>query len=316
MKYIRLFLLALIPLLMLSSSRAVLAQSSAIPNELLSIEEEAEDSTNEADLTEATMSATITPSPEPTPTPRPDITQTTEETIEPLVTLLNSQDLGPPLPFNPVKYAIRFAVNQGIPANTIILLLLLPGLATFIAAARHIIGLRGFGIFLPAALSVVFLAIGPVVGLILFMVIVLSSLATRMGLRKSKVKLQYLPRMALILWFVVIGVLGLLFVAPIIRLPDFTNISIFPVLILVLLAEDFSKVQLGKSARTAVTLASETIILALLSYIMLIMQPLREYVLLHPEVFLAVILVVDVLLGKYIGLRFIEYWRYRKLITE
>ncbi len=120
----------------------------------------------------------------------------------------------------------------------------------------------------------------------------------------------------MILWFVVLGVIGILVLAPIINLPNFANISIFPVLILVLLAEDFSKVQLGKSARTAVSLASETIILSLFSYIILTLQPLREYALLHPEVWLLTVFVADILLGKYIGLRFIEYWRYRKLITE
>ena len=268
------------------------------------------------DSGEATVSATAEPLPTPSPTPRPDITQTTEESTEPFQAVLESQELGPALPFNIFKYAIRFAVDEGIPANTIVLLLLLPGIATFIAAARHIVGLRGFGIFLPAALSVVFLAIGPVVGLVLFIAIVLASLVTRMVLRRMKIKLQYLPRMALILWVVVIGVLLILFLAPLLTLADFENVSIFPVLILVLLAEDFSKVQLGKSARTAVTLASETIILGLLSYIILVTQPLREFAILHPEILLLVLLVVDVLLGKYIGLRFIEYWRYRKLIND
>src|SRR3989344_4443492 len=310
MKRVSLLLIPVVVVFLLSPL-VVYGQTPSVPNELL----KSDALTNEAtETSEATVSATTEPS--PAPTPRPDITQTTEETIEPLAALLNSQQLGAPLPFNFFKYAIRYAVNEGIPANTIVLLLLLPAIATFIAAARHIIGLRGFGIFLPAALSVVFLAIGPVVGLILFLVIVMASLLTRMVLRRLKVKLQYLPRMALILWFVVIGVLVLLFMAPVVNLPDFSNISIFPVLILVLLAEDFSKVQLGKSARTAVSLASETIILALLSYIILVTQPLREYALLHPEALLTLVLIIDVLLGKYIGLRFIEYWKYRKLIAS
>lgn len=302
-------ILAIISSIAVFAPARVSAQNSSVPNELMKREELTQEAT---DSPEASVSATT----EPVSTPRPDITQTTEESTEPLTALLNSQELGPVLPFNLIKYAIRYAVNSGIPANTVVLLLLLPAIATFIAAARHIIGLRGFGIFLPAALSVVFLATGPVVGLALFLVIVLSSLATRMVLRKLKVKLQYLPRMAMILWFVVLGVLAMLFIAPFLNISDFGNVSIFPVLILVLLAEDFSKVQLGKSVNTAVSLASETIILALLSYIMLVTPILREYALLHPELLLLVVLIADILLGKYIGLRFIEYWRYRKLISE
>jgi hypothetical protein len=229
--------------------------------------------------------------------------------------LLEKQALGPVWPTNPIKYAIRGALAAGVPANTIVLLLLLPLVAAVIAAARHLIGIRGFGIFLPAALSVVFVATGPVVGIVLFLVIVTVSTGVRMSLRKLKIKLQYLPRMALLLLFVVIGVLGVLFVTPVIKQPDLTSVSIFPVLILVLLAEDFSRIQLGKSASVAVTLTTETLILSLVSYIFLTLKPLQEFAFLNPEIFLLMILAFDFALGKYVGLRFIEFWRFRRLIS-
>jgi hypothetical protein len=251
----------------------------------------------------------------PTPTPRPDITQKTEETVEPLVELLNEQELGSVWPANPLKYAIRAAIGTGVPANTIVLLILLTVVATVIAASRHLIGLRGFGIFLPTALSVVFVAIGPVVGIGLFLVIVITTTLVRMILRKTKIKLQYLPRMALLMSFAVVGVLGTLFMAPVIQRSDFANVSIFPVLLLVLLAEDFSRVQLGKSAKTAVNITTETLILALGSYILLTLEPVREFALLNPEATLLSVLVFNFFMGKYVGLRLVEIWRFRKLIT-
>jgi hypothetical protein len=245
-----------------------------------------------------------------------DLTQETESTVEPLRKLLDEQELGPMLPKNPIKYAIRGAINHGVPPNTIVLLLLLPGVAALIAAARHLVGIRGFGIFLPAALSVVFVATGPVVGIGLFLIIVIVSTLTRIVLRRSKIKLQYLPRMALLLHFVVLGILVVLFSAPLIKNPDITNVSIFPVLILVLLAEDFSRVQLGKSARVAVNLTSETLILALVSYIFLTLESVQEFALLNPESWMISIAVIDFLLGRYVGLRFLEFWKFRKLITS
>lgn len=248
------------------------------------------------------------------PSPRPDLTQKTEETVGPLEKLLDEQELGPIWPTNPIKYAIRSAVAVGVPANTIVLLLLLPVVAAVIAATRHLIGIRGFGIFLPAALSVVFLATGPIVGLVLFLVIVVISTTLRFILRRAKIKLQYLPRMALLLLFVVMGVLAVLFAAPIIKQSNLTNVSIFPVLVLVLLAEDFSKVQIGKSAKTAINLTTETLILSLASYAFLTLKPLQEYALLNPEILLLSVAVFDFLIGKYVGLRFIEFWRFRKLI--
>lgn len=229
--------------------------------------------------------------------------------------VLQNQELGSVF-LNPLKYAIRGAVMAGVPANTIILLLLLPVVALFIAAARHVIGLRGYGIFLPAALSVVFVAIGPLVGVVLFLVIVTYSVSIRFFLRKSKIRLQYLPRMALVLWFVVLGVLSVLFIAPVTRIEGLTNVSIFPVLVLVLLAEDFSKIQLGKSARTAVTMATETVALSLISYYFLTLESVRSFAILHPELLIVSVALADFIVGKYIGLRVMEYWRYRKLLKN
>lgn len=230
--------------------------------------------------------------------------------------ILASQTLGPIWPLNPIKYAIRGAIAAGVPANTIVLLLLLPVVAAFIAAARNLIGLRGFGIFLPAALSVVFVAVGPIVGIGLFLVIVTASTVARFSLRKVKLKLGYLPRMALILWIVVLAVLTVLFLAPTVNYAAIAGVSIFPVLILALLAEDFTRVQLGKSVRTAVDLTSETLLLSLVSYLFLTLRPVQEFALLNPEILLTSIFVFDLVLGKYSGLRLLELWRFRKLISS
>lgn len=229
--------------------------------------------------------------------------------------LFSQTNIGSPW-LNPAKYAVRAALNIGVSLNTIVLLLLLPVVAAFIAAIRHIVGLRSFGIFLPAALSVVFVALGPLVGIGLFLLIVGMSTGVRMILRKTKVRLQYLPRMAFILWGVVVAVLIILFVAPLVGVVDLSNISIFPVFILILLAEDFTRVQLGKSVKTAVNLTTETLILGLASYLILSFTPLQEFAITNPEILLISVAVFDFLMGRYVGLRFLEFWRFRKLITS
>lgn len=233
-----------------------------------------------------------------------------------LTNVLINQDLISIWPFNPIKFALRQAIASGIPTGTTVLLLLLPVVAAVIAAARHLIGLRGFGIFLPAALSIVFLAIGPVLGIGLFLVIVAVSAVSRAIFKVTKIKLQYLPRMAFLLWFVVLAVLAILFAGSYLGSTSVSSVSIFPVLFLVLLAEDFTRVQLGKSVRTAVNLTTETLILALVSYIFLVLRPLQEFSLLQPEMLLLGTAIFDLVLGKYIGLRLLEYWRFRKLITS
>jgi len=272
-------------------------------------------------LAKATPTVLPTPTAEPTPIPSPepprvDITQKSTESLGPLETLLKEQKLGNMWPENPVKYAIRGSVEAGVPANTIVLLLLLPLVAFVIAFTRNVIGIRGFGIFLPAALSVVFVATGPIVGIGLFLVIVAVSTSIRMILRKLKLKLQYLPRMAFILWAVVAGVLGILFSAPFIKFPDLANVSIFAVLIMILLAEDFTRVQLGKSVRTAFNLTFETLLISFISFFFLTLKPLQSFVLLNPEISLLGVAILDLILGKYTGLRVMEFYRFRKLIKS
>ena len=255
------------------------------------------------------------PEPTPSPTPRPDLTQETESVVEPLRRILDDQKLGS-VAVNPIKYAIRRAVGAGVPINTIVLLLLLPGVAAIVAGARHLVGVRSFGILMPAALSVVFVATGPVLGIGIFLTIVISSTVARFLLRKTKVRLQYLPRMSLILLFVVLGVMAVLFIAPIVGYIDIVSVSIFPVLFLVLLAEDFTRVQLGKSVQVALNLTTETLFLALVSYLFLSTTSVQGFVLLHPEIYLFSIVVLDVILGRYVGLRFVEFWRFRRLIRS
>ena len=120
--------------------------------------------------------------------------------------------------------------------------------------------------------------------------------------------------MALIFWFVSFAVLGVLFAAPLIRWTALSNVSILAVLFLALLAEDFTRIQLGKGFKTAMSLTTETLILALISFAVLTFRPVQEFAILKPEIYLLAIFVFDLLLGRYAGLRLMELWRFRKLI--
>lgn len=266
-------------------------------------------------LPSASASATPTATPTITPSPRADITVPNIDTTGPLEKLIKAQKVGPMFA-NPLKYLIRSSVANGVPANTLVLLLLLPIVAAFIAAARHLVGLQGFGILLPAALAVTFLAVGPVVGLGLFLVIVGGTTLSRIGLRRIKLRLHYLPRMSLLLTFTVLFLMIVLLIGSSINLSGITNVSIFPVLFLVVLSEDFTRVQLGKSFRSAINITTQTLILALVSYIFLTFDSLQKWALLNPEGTILGVVIFDILLGKFSGLRFLEYYRFRKLIKK
>jgi hypothetical protein len=206
---------------------------------------------------------------------------------------------------NIFQHLIRQAIISGVSIETIVLLLLLPLVVSVVAAARHFIGFRGFGILIPATISVVLAATGIINGILVFLTILLVATFARIVLRK--LRLQYLPRMAVVLWLVCLGVLGMIFVFP-------TTISIFPILILILLAENFIEVQIERSFREAVQLTFETLIIALIGWIILSLKTLQQFALTRPEIVVLIPLIFNILLGRFTGLRLFEYWRFRRLL--
>ena len=108
-----------------------------------------------------------------------DITERTSPIKGKLEAYLDEKVPGPLTWHNFLQYGIRNAVDQGVSPNTIVLVLLFALIAALIAAARHLIGITGFGILVPAMLAVALLATGIRVGLILFVVIWLAATIAR-----------------------------------------------------------------------------------------------------------------------------------------
>lgn len=237
-----------------------------------------------------------------------------EEVKSRLEAVLDSQQVGPLGITNPLKVAIRKAVAGGVPPNTIVLMILFPLVAAVIAAARHIVGLSGFGIFTPAVIAVAFLATGVTTGILIFGSILLVATVARMVLRRMK--LPSMPRMSLLLWFVSMGILALVLGSPWIRLESLIKINIFPILLLVLLAETFIEVQITRSLTSALQMTVETLVLALISFLIMSTRGLQEWVLLNPEITVLLIPVIDILIGRYSGLRLLEMWRFRELLNK
>jgi len=241
-----------------------------------------------------------------------DITERTSPAKGRLERYLAEKELGELSYRNFLQHAIRRAVAQGVSANTIVLVLLFPLVAGLIAAGRHLLGLTGFGIFVPAMLAVAFLATGIKVGMVLFVVIWLLATASR-GLT-GRLKLQYLPRMALLMWFVSVGVLAVMLAAVNINFGELSAVSIFPILILMLLAENFIEVQAGKSGREAFLVTLQTIIMAVAAALVLRLDLVQRLVLLNPEIFLLAVAIFDVYVGRYVGLRALEWVKFKKLL--
>jgi len=243
-----------------------------------------------------------------------DITERTSAVKGRLEGYLDEKKIGKLSWHNWLQQAIGQAVSKGVSANTIVLVLLFPLVAGLIAAARHLIGLTGFGIFVPAMLSVAFVATGIKVGIIMFAVVFLGASLARKA--TEKLKLQYLPRMALMMWLVSALVLAVLLSAVNINLGSLSAVSIFPILILMLLSENFIEVQTGKSRHEATLVMLQTIVMAIIGAMILKTNWVQKLVLLNPEISLLTIALLDIYVGRYTGLRALEMWKFRKIIKD
>jgi hypothetical protein len=262
--------------------------------------------TDSAEL--ATASATTSPSPQP----KSDITEVVSQQKDVLTAFL---DANPPQPltwYNPLQYGIRQAIAKGLPANIIVLLILFPIITSIIAASRHIIGLQGFGIYIPAVLSVAFVSTGIITGVLVFAAVLAASLLLKNVFKR--LRLQYLPRTALLLWGVSFAILGLLITTSIFGFNAFLTLNIFPLLIIMLLTENFMETQLNSSRQQTIQLTLETLLIAVLCSLMIGQESIQKAVLLRPELTFAIVAVFNLVIGKYSGLRLLEFVRFRSLM--
>jgi hypothetical protein len=285
--------------------RSVEAQQRSSPNPTITPAIEA---TLEAQI--ATPEAVVVE----TPPPKTDITEPSVITKSRLARFLDEMPVQPLGPTNFVQHAIRTAVNQGVPANVLVLLLLFPVIASLIAASRHVIGLQGFGVYIPAVLSVALLSTGIITGIILFVAILIAAGIGRSIFRKFH--LQYLPRTALTLWLVSLVVFGLLLLSPLLAQfqINLISVTIFPILVVILLSENFLEAQLAGSQSRAIELTIETIILAVISALFMRTEEVQRFVIIYPELTILAVFILDIVVGRFTGLRLSEYLRFRPIL--
>lgn len=212
---------------------------------------------------------------------------------------------------NFISFGINFLVNKGVPISNIILILMLPVIATILSFSRQVIGIKAFGIITPAMTALSFLVLGLSYGLIVFAAVLLSGTLTRIIVRRWH--LLYLPRMALVLTSVSFAILILLGLGVASDNVNVLSFSIFPVLILTLLAEEFIAVQFTSGGRRALTITAWTLALSIACYFIVSWQLLRTLILSYPEIILLAI-PLNIIIGRFTGLRLTEYIRFRNLL--
>ncbi|PJE59914.1 MAG: hypothetical protein COU85_01105 [Candidatus Portnoybacteria bacterium CG10_big_fil_rev_8_21_14_0_10_44_7] len=208
----------------------------------------------------------------------------------------------------------QYFLSLGLPQTTLLYLLGLPVAATLIAFARQIIGIKGFGIYTSLLITLSFLVVGLKYGLVTFLVLIAAGTITRVALKK--LRLSYLPRMAIVLTVVAMVLLLAFFAATVFDQTNFLQISVLAVLIMITLVEKFIAAQIDKGGKTAILLTLETIILAIAAYFLISWPAFQSLIFRFPLLTVLISLLLNILLGKWTGLRLFEYWRFRDVLKK
>jgi len=232
-----------------------------------------------------------------------------DEKVE-IIELLDSRKLEKPSVFNFFGYWVQQAVFLGIPANTIVLILLIPVLATLVAFVRVVLGMQTLELLVPIALSFALVSVGVTVGLLIFAAILLASYVSKVLLKRASI--MFFPKRALSMSLLSIFVFAALTVAATLDLNAVQKLSIFPVLIITLLGDSVVSLQLYKRVSETISITVITIGLGLLGYVIATSSAIFNTIILYPEIILLTI-PANFMIGRYFGLRLTEYFRFDQI---
>ena len=143
-----------------------------------------------------------------------------------------------------------------------------------------------------------------------------TTLAIILHVVLRKLKLHYWPARSINLLFIGLGTFGLMWLTASVEILDIRQVSIFPVLTMIVLAEDFVRTQLTKSKKAARSLTLGTLLLALAGAGLMQWQALQRWVLLYPELVLLLVVVINMWVGSYGGMRLTELSRFKKAFRK
>ncbi len=196
----------------------------------------------------------------------------------------------------------------GIPLGLIKLIIMLPLGALFIAISRNVIGIQTFGIFLPALIALSCRETGLFYGLAGFLFII--GIVSALHYPLERLGLLYIPKMAIMLSAVVITFLGTATFAISFNLYELSYISLFPIAVVTITAERFGRKIMEEGMKDALKLTLQTLVVASIVYFIINSRTMQAFILAFPELLL-VIIGLNLLLGRWIGLRVSEYYRFR-----
>jgi 7 transmembrane helices usually fused to an inactive transglutaminase/Transglutaminase-like superfamily len=200
-----------------------------------------------------------------------------------------------------------------LPFSLLRTVLMLPVGALVVVLFRNVVGMPTFGTFLPALIAAAAGETGLFWGIVSIVVVTLMTCAARSAI--ASLRLLHSPTLAILLAVVVLTMLGTSLVADRLGLDSLARVSYFPIAVLAIASERFYLAMSEQGTRSAVKQLTGTLLVVLGCYVVMNSIVMQALVSSFPELLLLVI-AANIYLGKWIGVRLSELWRFRTLIAQ
>lgn len=215
-------------------------------------------------------------------------------------------------PWNVLSFLVNAMLVRGVPTQTVILLLVLPVIATILAFFKQIVGITTFGLYTPSIVALSFLSLGWQVGVTFLFFILVTGYATRAIM--SRWRLLYIPKVAIILTVVSLTLLVLMGMSAFFGV-SFSRETVFILLVMSTLSESFLTLKTEEGWYAALLGIGETIVVALFCVFLVQWAAFQAVLLAYPELILLTI-ILNAFLGRWTGLRLVEYFRFREVFRH
>lgn len=205
-----------------------------------------------------------------------------------------------------------FLLRNGIQEHTLFILLAVPIAATIILFARDIIGIQSFNLYTTVIAVLAFASTGLFLGITITILILIFDYIVRYFIKD--LKLHYASKVAIVISIVALSIILSLYISHSAFNLN-THISVYSMLILLLLADSLSFTKINKGNSKGNTVYLETIILALVTFIVIDNSITHMLLLKYPYISVLAIL-IDIYIGKFSALRLREFYRFRNISKE
>jgi len=192
-------------------------------------------------------------------------------------------------------------------------MLMIPIGVLLILLLRNLGGLQTLGTFTPVLIALAFRETGLITGIILFVLITALGLLLRAYL--EHLKLQMLPRLSVVLTFVVILIANLSLVSHGLGFDNGLSVALFPMVILTMSIERLSITWEERGAVFALQAGAGTLLAATCAHLLMTVPALAYFIFTFPASLLP-LLGLMLLLGRYRGYRLSELVRFKALVQS